>query len=70
MLTKIPEINPLDLLYNPYSPVTKEELADILGVTPRAIKSWVEKKRKPAKPVQKLAALILSQWQQQHQKST
>ncbi len=67
MIQQIPEINPLDLLYNPSLPVaTRDELAELLGVTPRAVKSWVERERSPAKSVKKLAALILRQWQQQN----
>ena len=63
MIPQIPEINPVQLLYNPYNPITRYELAEILGVSDCTVKSWIERKRNPAKPVQKLAALILEQWQ-------
>ncbi len=56
----------MQLLYNPDNPVTKDELAEILGVSPCTVKSWIEHKRNPAKPVKKLAALILREWQKQN----
>ncbi|NET44854.1 DNA-binding transcriptional regulator [Okeania sp. SIO2B3] len=65
MLTKIPEINPLDLLYNPYQPIDRHELAELLGVSQNTIYSWQEGRRRPAIPVKKLAAMILSQWRSQ-----
>ncbi|NES64438.1 MAG: hypothetical protein F6K24_03790 [Okeania sp. SIO2D1] len=65
MLTKIPEINPLDLLYNPYQPIDRYELAELLGVSLNTVYSWQEGRRQPATPVKKLAGMILSQWQTQ-----
>ncbi|MDJ0554346.1 MAG: helix-turn-helix domain-containing protein [Microcoleaceae cyanobacterium MO_207.B10] len=61
MINQIPEINPIDLLYNPYFPLTKEDLAELLGVSLYTVQSWCERKRKPAKPVRKLAGLLLEQ---------
>ena len=64
--SELPELNPVQLLYNLYNRVTKDELAEILGVSPCTVKSWIEHKRNPAKPVKKLAALILREWQKQN----
>ncbi len=45
MIPQIPEINPVQLLYNPYNPITRYELAEILGVSDCTVKSWIERKR-------------------------
>lgn len=59
MISNIQEINPLDLLYNPYNPLDREQLAELLGVSLNTIYSWQENKRKPKPPTRKLAFLIL-----------
>ncbi|MGB3510954.1 MAG: hypothetical protein WBA93_17320 [Microcoleaceae cyanobacterium] len=65
MLKPMPEINPTELLYNPYQPIEKEDLAILLGVTDHAIESWCKQKRKPSKPARILAALLLEKWRSQ-----
>ena len=65
MLTKIPEINPLELLYQQYHPLNKQELAELLGVSPATVCKWSENKRNPATPVRKLAYLILQEMRSQ-----
>ena len=64
MLTTIPEINPTILLYAPYN-YSYKALAQLLGVSPHAIKAWVSKRRPPASPVCKLAALLKQQLDRQ-----
>ena len=63
--TPTQEINPLDLLYNTYKPVDREDLATLLGVSINTIYSWQEKRRNPSKSVRILAAMILTQWRSQ-----
>ena len=55
----IPEISPLELLHNKQEPLTREQLAELIGVTPDAISKWQAGKRKPSLPAQKLAYLVL-----------
>lgn len=63
MITEaIPETNPLDLLYNPYRPVSKEDLATMLGVTDHTVESWLKQRRNPSRTAKILAAMILNQW--------
>ena len=66
MLKPIPEeVNPIDLLYNPYNPVTKEDLAELMGVTDHTIESWIKRKRNPSKTAKILAGLLLNVWRSQ-----
>ena len=65
---EIPEINPIDLLYQQYQPIDKYELAELLGVSHSTVCSWLERKRNPATPVKKLAGLILKMWELQFEK--
>ncbi len=65
MIQQIPEVNPLDLLYNPYQPITKEELAQLMGVSDCTIESWMKRKRNPSKTAKILAGLLLNQWRSQ-----
>ena len=62
MIHQIPEINPVQLLYNSQNPLSKEDLAELLGVSTHTICSWVEGRRRPSAPVKKLAAMISNQW--------
>ena len=62
MIPQIPEINPVQLLYNSQNPLYKEDLAELLGVSTYTICSWIEGRRRPSAPVKKLAAMILNQW--------
>ena len=62
MMPQIPEINPVQLLYNSQNPLSKEDLAELLGVSTYTICSWIEGRRCPSAPVKKLAAMILNQW--------
>ena len=62
MILQIPEINPVQLLYNSQNPLSKEDLAELLGVSTYTICSWVEGRRRPSAPVKKLAAMISNQW--------
>lgn len=57
-MKQIPEINPLELLHDKQEPLTREQLAELLGVTPDAISKWQAKKRNPSLPAQKLAYLV------------
>ena len=54
----IPEISPLKLLHDEQEPLTREQLAELIGVTPDAISKWQAGKRKPSLPAQKLAYLV------------
>lgn len=65
MISNLPEINPLDLLYNPHNPIDRGDLATLLGVSLNTIYSWQEKRRNPSKSVRILAAMILNQWRSQ-----
>ena len=58
-MQQIPEINPLELLHDKQEPLTREQLAELIGVTPDAISKWQAKKRNPSLPAQKLAYLVL-----------
>ena len=69
-IVEIPEINPIDLLYQQYKPIDKYELAELLGVSLYTIYSWLEGRRKPATPVKKLAGMILKQWRLQNERTT
>ena len=44
----IPEISPLKLLHDEQEPLTREQLAELIGVTPDAISKWQAGKRKPS----------------------
>ena len=57
-MKQIPEINPLNLLYDEQEPMTREQLAELIGVTPDAISKWQAGKRNPSLPAQKLAYLV------------
>jgi hypothetical protein len=65
MIQNLPEINPLDLLYNPYKPITEEDLADLMGVSECTVESWIKRKRNPSKTAKILAAILLEQWRSQ-----
>ena len=69
MLTTMSQINPIDLLHNPYKPIDKYELAELLGVSVSTVESWIKHKRNPSKTAKILAWLLLSQWRTQ-QKTT
>ena len=69
MISNIQEINPLELLYQQYQPLNKQQLAEVLGVSPNTVCKWCEGKRNPATPVKKLAYLILQDLRSQHPKA-
>lgn len=66
----IPEINPLDLLFNRYRPYSKQELCVLLGVSLTTVCKWQSGDRKPPAPTKKLSYLILEMLKSQHQKVT
>ena len=65
MLKPILEVNPVALLYNPYNPITKEDLAELMGVSDCTVQSWIKRQRNPSKTAKILAGLLLSQWKSQ-----
>lgn len=69
-LQDIPEINPLDLLFNRYRPYSKQELCVLLGVSLTTVCKWQSGDRKPPAPTKKLSYLILEMLKSQHQKVT
>ena len=66
----IPEIRPLDLLFNTYRPYSKQELCDLLGVSLYTVCKWQSGDRNPPAPTKKLSYLILEMLKSQHQKVT
>ena len=66
----IPEISPLDLLFNTYRPYSKQELCDLLGVSLYTVCKWQSGDRNPPAPTKKLSYLILEMLKSQHQKVT
>jgi len=58
-IQQIPEINPLDLLFNSYKQYSKQELCDLLGVSLTTVCKWQSGDRNPSAPTKKLAYLIL-----------
>ena len=66
----IPEISPLDLLFNIYRPYSKQELCDLLGVSLNTVCKWQSGDRNPPAPTKKLSYLILEMLKSQHQKVT
>ena len=66
----IPEISPLDLLFNTYRPYSKQELCDLLGVSLYTVCKWQSCDRNPPAPTKKLSYLILEMLKSQHQKVT
>ena len=66
----IPEISPLDLLFNTYRPYSKQELCDLLGVSLNTVCKWQSGDRNPPAPTKKLSYLILEMLKSQHQKVT
>ena len=69
-LQDIPEINPLDLLFNTYRPYSKQELCELLGVSLNTVCKWQSGDRNPPAPTKKLSYLILENLKSQHQKVT
>lgn len=68
MIPDIQEIDPLSLLYNPYQPMDRNELAQLLGVTVNTIYSWQEGRPNPSRTVKILAATLLNRWQSQQKR--
>ena len=66
----IPEISPLDLLFNTYRPYSKQELCELLGVSLYTVCKWQSGDRNPPAPTKKLSYLILEMLKSQHQKVT
>ena len=66
----IPEISPLDLLFNTYRPYSKQELCKLLGVSLYTVCKWQSGDRNPPAPTKKLSYLILEMLKSQHQKVT
>lgn len=66
----IPEISPIDLLFNIYRPYSKQELCDLLGVSLNTVCKWQSGDRNPPAPTKKLCYLILENLKSQHQKVT
>ena len=66
----IPEISPLDLLFNTYRPYSKQELCELLGVSLNTVCKWQSGDRNPPAPTKKLSYLILEMLKSQHQKVT
>lgn len=66
----IPEISPLDLLFNTYRPYSKQELCVLLGVSLTTVCKWQSGDRNPPAPTKKLSYLILEMLKSQHQKVT
>ena len=58
----INEINPTELLHQNYKPIDKYELAELLGVSPSTVCSWIERRRNPSRTAKILAAILLNQW--------
>ncbi|NES64105.1 MAG: helix-turn-helix domain-containing protein [Okeania sp. SIO2D1] len=59
MISNIQEINPLELLFQQYQPLDKQQLAELLGVSLNTVCKWLAGKRNPPAPTRKLAYLIL-----------
>ena len=66
----IPEISPLDLLFNTYRPYSKQELCELLGVSLYTVCKWQSGDRNPPAPTKKLSYLILEMLKSQNQKVT